>query len=110
MERPELPVIFKKHFWRDIAAWEIMAFFPTLPFDRGGHEMTCYAHVGQHGGAAFDFFWSGKKVQPVEYDFLLKELKGIYETDDEPVTLVVHTKMSRKMRDAFDAEVRRLRA
>jgi len=107
---PTLPVIFKKHYYRDLKRWEILAFFPTLPWNVEGTQMTCYAHVGQHGGADFRHFWNGKKCQPEEYKALLKELVGIYTDDhDDPVELIVHSKRTRKMSDEFEAEVKRYR-
>ena len=115
MSKPaQLPVIFKKHYFRDAREWEVTAFFPTLPHDYAGQYLTCYAHVGQHSGAAFQFFWSGKKCKPEEYADLLAELKGIYEIanfpGDDVYQLVVYQKMTSKMRDEFRGEVRRLRA
>jgi hypothetical protein len=104
------PVIFKKHYDRDSRSWYVTAFFPTEPFDVQGLQMTCYEHVGQHGGCSFGYFWSGKKCKPEEYADLLTELRGIYETnDDEHVGLKVYTRRSRKMADEFHAAVEKIR-
>ena len=107
---PKLPVIFKKHFERG-SGWEVTAFFPTLPSSYDGSTMTCYAHLGQHGGASFGYFLAGKKCKPEEYADLLRELRGIYEhgPDEENFQLVVAQRRSRKMSDEFNAEVKRLR-
>lgn len=112
MEKPliKMPVIFKKHYDRDVREWFVTAFFPTEPSSYDGSTMTCYAHVGQHGGASLDFFWLGKKCKPEEYADLLKELRGIYgEGDEQNYDLVVYQKMTPKMRDEFKSEVKRMR-
>lgn len=103
------PVIFKKHYDRDLREWYVTAFFPTEPADYNGAQLTCYQHIGQHGGASFQYFWSGKKCKPEEYEDLLKELRGIYEEEPDPLELVVYQKMTPKHRDEFRAAVTRIR-
>ena len=105
-----LPVIFKKHYDRDSRTWDVTAFLPTVPENYDGTAMTCYQHVGQHGGASFPFFWSGKKCKPEDYADLLAEMQDIYTNDpDDPIQLVVYQKRTPKMRDEFDAELKRLK-
>ena len=106
---PKYPVIFKKHYDRDLREWLVTAFFPTEPANYDGTTMTCYAHIGQHGGASFGFFWSGKKCKPEEYKDLLEELDGIYMSEPDPMELVVYQRMTAKHRDEFRAEVNRIR-
>ena len=103
------PVIFKKHYDRALREWYITAFFPTCPWNYEGTEIACYEHIGQHGGASFQYFLSGKKCKPEEYADLLKELRGIYESALDPLELVVYQKMTPQHRDKFDSEVKRLR-
>jgi hypothetical protein len=72
---PEMPVIFRKYMG------EVAAYFPTERWDNEGN-MTCYAHIGQHGGAHPSWLSKGKRATPEEYAPLLAELRGIYETND----------------------------
>ena len=93
-----LPVIFKKHYDRDLREWYVTAFFPTQAWS--GYDMTCYQHVGQHGAACISYFNDGKKCKPEEYEDLLKELRGIYETNDaEHVALKVYSRKQPWMDD-----------
>ena len=72
---------------------ELCAYFPNLPWAPG--QITCYAHVGQHGGACPSWLRKGRPALPSEYVALLAELRGIYETNDaEHVPLVVRTRAS----------------
>lgn len=78
-----LPVIFR--MYRD----ELTAYFPTERWDSVGN-ITCYAHVGQHGGASPVWLSKGKRATEDQYYDLLAELRSIYETGDDPVTLKVY--------------------
>lgn len=81
---PTLPVIFR------VYARELCAYFPTERFDESGN-ITCYAHVGQHGGASPFWLSKGRLAKPEEYADLLAELRGIYESgDDEHINLKVY--------------------
>jgi len=79
-----------------------VAFFPSEPADRYGHYLTCYAHVGQHGAAAFDYYWSTLPASPDQYAPLHRELTVIYTTRPEsnpaiygaPVTLRICKRMT----------------
>lgn len=87
-----LPVIFR-HFGKE----GVTAYFPTLPWTP--FLITCYAHVGQHGGADRVWLKMGRPAKPEEYADLLRELRGIYErgTEDEPpVTLKVYKRATGK--------------
>jgi hypothetical protein len=78
-----LPVIFRKY------QGEITAYFPTDKWNKSG-DITCYAHVGQHGGASPIWLSKGKRATETDYAPLLAELRGIYETGEDAVTLKVY--------------------
>ena len=72
-----IDVMFRKY--RDTSA-EILAVFPYEAHDRNGRFVTCYAHVGQHGGATMAHVLSATRpAKPDEYADLYRELQGIYE-------------------------------
>jgi len=71
-----IPVLFRIH------QGELCAFFPSLVWDQRGN-ITCYAHVGQHGAASPLCLSEGRRATPDEYADLLAELRGIY-SEDEP--------------------------
>lgn len=101
----KLPIIFRRERTK---SGEVTAVFPTLPSDYAGRYMTCYAHVGQHSGCGFDWYWSTRPAKPEEYSDLLVELRRIYERDDfEPVRLVVYQRMQPAHRREFNANLRR---
>lgn len=70
----ETPVIFRAG--KDDG--EVIAIFPADAYTRdGGHLMTCYAHVGQHGSC--DEGWyrqSTRPASPSEYASLKGELEA----------------------------------
>ena len=56
----------------------VVAFFPELPADTGGRFITCYAHVGQHGSADWNYVTTRTRpATPAEYGPLAHELEGI---------------------------------
>lgn len=73
-----LPVIFR--FFQG----ELLALFPTEEWGRHGQDITCYAHVGQHGSACRSLLRRGRPAKPEEYADLLSELRGIYERSTGP--------------------------
>lgn len=89
VKRPVLPVIFR--VWRG----EVAAYFPTEHWDTRG-SVTCYVHVGQHGGADRSWLWKGKRATPAQYADLLAELQSIYETVPDAVTLRVYQRATGK--------------
>jgi hypothetical protein len=114
-EQLTMPVIFRRpRSKRDFENDGVTAVFPTEPHDVSGRFMTCYAHVGQHGSCSWDWYHTTRPATPEEYADLLKELRGIYETsiceEDPIVTLVVRQRISPQHRQAFNAEVRRVRS
>lgn len=106
-----LPVIFRTARRGEFKGW-VTAFFPTLPWDRHGREITCYQHVGQHGGASWSFYQSSdlRPSTPEELAPLLAELQGIYDrsmdADDTAYTLHPCRKMTRQHMAAFNAAAR----
>jgi hypothetical protein len=113
MSKPEtLPVIFRT-FRRGEFAGEVTAFFPTLPWSSHGRELTCYQHVGQHGGASWSFYQSSdlRPSTDAEAAPLLAELVAIYGRSDGPddpaYTLQPYRKMTRQHMAAFAAACRR---
>lgn len=86
----ELPVIFRK------IDNEIVALFPTVNEGYYYEVIASYAHIGQHCAASVELLTQGTKATPDEYASLLAELRGIYESGDDPVTLKVYQRASGK--------------
>ena len=107
MTRPALPVIFRTPR-RGPFAGQVTAYFPTLPGSPSFSTCTCYAHVGQHGVAAFGYYQLERLATSAEYAGLLAELRGIYERDGDPdaVTLKVCSRWTRHHDDARRAALR----
>jgi hypothetical protein len=101
----KLPVIFRVDTSAEFAG-SVTAFFPTLPADYHGKLMTCYAHIGQHGGASFDYYYSTRPASEAESAALLRELRGIYEGGADPVELQPCKRITPAHRRAFDTEAR----
>lgn len=109
--RPALPVIFRAD-WnsREGGAVHITAVFPTLPGNSDPRTATCYAHIGQHSACSPEWYRSTQRpATPEEYSDLLRELRGIYERDDDSdaVRLVIAKRWTRQHDDARRAEIRR---
>ena len=81
----KVKVIFRKN--KD---GEVIAFFPEFHVQRG--NIMSYMHIGQHGEASLDFYYSTKKANAQEYEPLLNEVKAVY--DD--CILTVRQKLSYK--------------
>jgi hypothetical protein len=73
IEKDETPVLFRKRFKRD----DVTAVFPTIPADYAGNEMTCYAHIGQHGACSVGWYNQTQAAHPDEYTALMHELEGV---------------------------------
>ena len=69
-------VIFRKKYWEDTKEWDIIAFFPGAEACWG--RIMSYMHVGQHGEADLEFYWSTKKCTQKEYTPLKKELENLF--------------------------------
>ena len=81
--QPEtIEVMFRKY--RDKSA-EILAVFPYEAHDRECRFASCYAHIGQHGGAQMAHVLTATRpAKPEEYAELYEELQGIYERSTFP--------------------------
>ena len=65
--------------FRKVYDGEIIAVFPYC-WNKKNHDITCYAHVGQHGPCELDFYRNcTKPAKPDEYAELLSELRTIYD-------------------------------
>lgn len=54
----------------------VFALFPDLPWNHSG-SVTCYAHIGQHGGANYNHcIRSSRPASPEDYAPLKRELEG----------------------------------
>ena len=78
----QTPVIFRAD-----KGGEVIAFLPSLPGDSNPYR-TClsYVHMGQHGAASLEYYYSTRPAQPHEYAALLEELQRIYDGKLKPVT------------------------
>lgn len=68
-------VVFRKYFNEYDNRWTPIAFLPDVEANRG--NIMSYEHMGQHGEASLDYYWSTKPCEPELYAPLLKELEGI---------------------------------
>ena len=84
--RPLYPVIFRAEKSGQFKG-NVTAVFPCD--DEGRGQFTIYAHVGQHGTGTMGWYQGTRAAKPEEYASLLKELKSIYESGDDAVTLKV---------------------
>lgn len=102
---PETPVIFRIERRK---GGDVTAVFPCEPHNMSGRDMTCYAHVGQHGACSFGWFAQGahRLAKPAEYAELKREL----ESAPYVYRLKVYRRLQRWMRDAFQAELKRLQS
>ena len=66
-----------KVIFRKIKDGQVIAFFPEFHVQRG--NIMSYMHIGQHGDASLEFYYSTKKANPQEYEPLLNELKVVYD-------------------------------
>jgi hypothetical protein len=72
----------------------VTAVFPT-DIDVHGY-FTVYAHAGQHGSGSRGWYNKTRAATEADYADLLKELRGIYETGDNPTRLVVRKRWPAK--------------
>ena len=105
-DQPEtIEVMFRKY--RDKSA-EILAVFPYEVHDLADGFVTCYAHIGQHGGAEMEHVHSATRpAKPHEYAGLYHELKGIYERpkfEGDPVSKlrIIKRRSSKRMSEALE--------
>ena len=70
-------VIFKMARYSDGSGEEVLAFFPGASANPG--NVMCYAHVGQHVEASYDFFLKNcRPCSEKDYRPLKKELENLF--------------------------------
>jgi len=92
------PVVFRRERRKD---GEVTAVFPTIPADVEGRQMTCYAHVGQHGGCSLAWYNGTRAAKPEQYRDLAREIEQL------GYRLKVYARIQPAHRKAFDAALRR---
>ena len=70
MSGTQTPVLFR------MDEGGVTAVFPCLPADHFGNDMTCYAHVGQHGACSVGWYQTTKAATPDQYAALKAELEA----------------------------------
>ena len=100
----ETPVLFRVHRAPKKHGSEVTAVFPCEPHSYDGNEMSCYVHVGQHGGCDLGWYNQTRPATEAEYADLKQEL----ESAPYGYRFKVYRRMNRALRDRFMAEVRRL--
>ena len=104
-----IEVMFRKY--KDHSG-EVLAVFPYEAHDRAGLFVTCYAHIGQHGGAQMAHVLTATRpAKPDEYKSLHHELTQIYEQPmfpgDPVYKLRIISKRSSKRCRAYLEQLRR---
>ena len=89
------PVLFRVKRGRQYVDDGVTAVFPCDPSDYAGDEMSCYAHVGQHGSCTVGWYHTTRAAKPEEYASLQKEL----EAKPYEYKLCVYKRMQSWMRD-----------
>lgn len=57
---------------------DVIALFPSIPWDRQGFSVTSYQHIGQHGAADYSgVIRATRPATPSEYEELYDELVRI---------------------------------
>jgi hypothetical protein len=85
---------------------EVTAVFPS-ECGTDEYDMTCYAHVGQHGSCHRGWYNKTRRALPAEYASLLAELRDIYAPE---YTLRVVRKMQQRHAKQRRAQMERMRA
>lgn len=88
---------------------EVVAVFPCEPENHKG-DMSCYAHLGQHGACAHGWLRSTRPAKPDEYANLMAELKNYGPAWDKPYAkLRVVQKITAEMREVFNTRLEEMR-
>lgn len=88
----ETPVVFRRE--RD---GDITAVFPCDVASIQDYTMGCYAHIGQHSGCSFEWYYTTKAAKPEEYVDLKHEL----ESAPYGYRLKVYKRITRGLRDRY---------
>lgn len=105
----DLPVIFRAERSGDHKG-SVTAVFPTVPGTSQRYSVTVYAHVGQHGTGCPGWYARTRAATPEESADLLRELRGIYETGPDAVSLAVVKRWTRAHDVERIAELKRVSA
>jgi hypothetical protein len=100
----ETPVIFRAERSGPFKGG-VTAVFPCDPSDIAGHFMSCFLHVGQHGGCSQGWYNTTRAATPEEYSSLKREL----ESAPYGYRFKVYKRIQPWMRDALRAEQNALR-
>lgn len=101
-DEPEvLDVIFRRDRKKDP---EITAVFPSL-CGTNEYDMSCYAHIGQHGSCGMRWYHTTRAATPSQYADLLVELRQIYAPE---YVLRVRHRINPKHREQRKVEMRRM--
>lgn len=97
-DREALPIMFVQSDSGEFAG-DVTAIFPTLQ-GTNAHDVSCYAHIGQHGTASLEWYKTQRHCNRAERNALYHELRGIYENGDDPVSLYIVSHFSTWMHNA----------
>lgn len=75
-DKEKTKVIFRKAYNRYTKEWEVEAFLPEAKVNPG--YVGCYAHVGQHSEAHYDYYRSTRPCTPKEYAALKREMENYF--------------------------------
>lgn len=100
----ETPVLFRVHRSPKKYGDDVTAVFPCEPGTCDGNTMSCYAHIGQHGQCSLAWYYDTRPATPEQYADLQREL----EAAPYGYRLKVYQRINSKLREQFNAEVRRL--
>lgn len=98
------PVLFRVHRAPKSHGDDVTAVFPCEPAQYTGYNMSCYAHVGQHGSCSHDWYQHTRPAKLEEYADLKREL----ESAPYGYNLKVYQRMNRALRDRFVVEQHRM--
>lgn len=74
----------------DTDRWEALAYFPDIPWDIEGRNMTSYMHNGQHGPCAEAFIYEDCRIPSNKFDkAAVARLKNELEHLTDPYVLEV---------------------
>lgn len=100
----KLDVLFRADRKKDP---EITAVFPS-EVGTNEYNMTCYAHIGQHGSCRMGWYRTTRAAKPEEYAALLAELRQIYLPEYELVVKQRATRQHRAHRQQQARDLRRI--